>query len=273
MTRIRMAAALFLAAALAALTLAGPASATTTTPGPSFETCANLAGWYVNPDETDRRPTATVDGLKFEGNDLIHHAAATTLEDLNHGTFAASPQPDQTSFFSVEVSGDGKYGTLRWNSAEGYWEATSQGEQHHDVSPVALADAFPIHLSHKVVSFGVGYTNTPPGTVATVVSSVSFSGKTYALTCAPVVQTTSPAPHTSSTSPAPHSSSTTPKPHNSSSTPAGAVHTGGPEGEGGSSLPVTGPSVGWIVGLGVLVLGTGAGLIFLSRRRKVTFEH
>lgn len=274
MSRIRTLAALALAAGLilaGSFTIASQvAYATETTTGPSFTTCPNLAGFYVNPDETDRQPTATVAGLEFKGNDLIHHAAATTLEDLNHGTFSASPAPDQPSFFSVEVSGDGKYGTIRWNSVEGYWEATSQGEQHHDVSPVALAEAFPVHLSHKVVSFGVGYTATPPGTVTTVVSSVTFSGKTYSLTCVPPVQTTSPAPHSSSTSPAPHSSSSTPKPHSSTSAAPGAVTTTGPG--SGSSLPVTGAPVGLIVGGGLSLLVLGVAFYFVARRRKVDFS-
>lgn len=38
------------------------------------------------------------------------------------------------------------------------------------------------------------------------------------------------------------------------------------------SLPVTGPGIGVIIGAGVAVIGTGLGLMFLVRRRKVSFE-
>lgn len=236
----------------------------TTTPA-----CPNLVGWAPNADElADRSPTSTPEGLEFSNTDLTHHAADLALADLTPGTYAASPAPDQPSFFSVEVYATGeKYGTLRWNKTESYWEATSQGEQHHDTDPVKLADAFPIHLSHHVVSFGVGYTANPAGTVTTVVSSVTFQGKVYPLTCqvqttspAPVVTTTSPAPH-QSTSPAPHSSSA--KPHTSSSSAAAGT---------GSSLPVTGPPVGLIVGGAVALLILGGAAYFVGRRRKTTFS-
>lgn len=228
--------------------------------------CPNLVGWSPNADElADRSPTSTPDGLEFSNTDLTHHAADLTLADLEPGTYAASPAPDQPSFFSVEVYATGeKYGTIRWNKAEGYWEATSQGEQHHDTDPVALADAFPVHLSHHVVSFGVGYTANPPGTVTTVVSSVTFQGHVYPLTCK--VETTSPAPVVTTTSPAPHSSSTsaTPvKPHTSSSSAAAGT---------GSSLPVTGPPVGLIIGGAVALLVLGGGALYLSRRRRTTFQ-
>lgn len=236
--------------------------------------CALPTGFYVNDDETDRAPTPVAGGLQFSGNDLIHHATTGTLETLVHGSYVADPAPDQPSFFSVEVSGDGKYGTLRWNTTESYWEATSQGEQHHDTDPAALADAFPVHLSHHLMSFGVGYTNTPPGTVTTVVSGISFAGQKYDLTCV----TTSPSPSASSSSASPSPSatvshtaspsastarpaSTRPTPARSSSTPAA-----------GGSLPITGPSVPLIVGAGAALLLAGFTALYLAHhRRKVRF--
>lgn len=240
----------------------------TTTPA-----CPNLVGWAPNADElADRSPTSTPEGLEFSNTDLTHHAADLALADLTPGTYAASPAPDQPSFFSVEVSGDdGKYGTLRWNPSlgtSGEWEATSQGEQHHDPDPAKLADAFPIHLSHHVVRFGVGYTANPAGTVTTVVSSVTFQDKVYPLTCQ--VQTTSPAPVVTMTSPAPHQSSTSPapvktsaKPHTSSSSAAAGT---------GSSLPVTGPPVSLIVGGAVALLILGGAAYFVARRPRNTFR-
>lgn len=238
-----------------------PATAHAATDGPA---CTVPSGWYVNDDETDRVPTPVTGGLKFEGNDLIHHAADTTVETLTPGAFVADPAPDQISFFSVEVSGDGKYGTLRWNTTEQYWEATSQGLQLHDVNPAALADAFPIHLSHHVVSFGVGYTANPPGTMATTVSSVTFAGKTYDLTCKPPVSASaSPSASTSHTaSPTvsakpSHTTGHTPDP--SRSTPVGA-------------LAITGAPVGPILfgGVGAVALGVLLA-VFATRRRRTRF--
>lgn len=235
--------------------------------------CPNLVGWSPNPDEVaDRSPVSKPEGLEFSNTDLTHHAAPSglTLADLKPGTYVASKTPDQPSFFSVEVSGDdGKYGTLRWNPSlgtSGEWEATSQGQQHHDTDPAALADAFPIHLSHHVVRFGVGYTENPAGTVTTVVSSVTFQGVTYSLTCQP--QTTSPAPVVTTTSPAPHQSSTSAAPHSSSAKP----HTSSSAAAGGSSLPVTGPPVGLLVGGAVSLLILGSAAYLVARRRRTTFQ-
>jgi hypothetical protein len=211
--------------------------------------------WYPNEDEQDRAPTPVTAGLKFEGNDLIHHATSGNLDTLTHGTFAAAPAPDQPSFFSVEVSGaDGKYGTLRWNTQESSWEATSQGEQHHDTDPAALADVFPLHLSHHVVSFGVGYTANPPGTVTTVVSSVTFAGKTYDLTCKPpVTATASPSPSATHASP-----SASVKPHITTPSPSrSAVAAAG--------LPVTGPPTAWILIAAAALVSLGGLAIFLVR--------
>lgn len=156
------------------------------TPPVVWDNCANLKGWYVNPDETTRKPEATIAGLKFTTNKLIHHATALDVKDLHPGIFTAHPAPDQDSFFSVEVSGsDGGYGTLRWNTHTHKWNLVTGGAFYENTSAAALVDMPTAHRSHHVVSFGVGYTNSPPGTVATVVSSVRFNGKTWPLTCHP----------------------------------------------------------------------------------------
>jgi hypothetical protein len=152
---------------------------------PSFDNCANLAGWFVNPDETTRKPDATAPGLKFEPADLIHHnVTGVTTDSLTPGTYVASPAPDQPSFFSVEVDGGtpGSYGTLRWNPTNSKWSMVANGgtfyEDANATTVVNLAGK-----SKTVVRFGVGYTQTPPGTVTTVVSSIRFNGTTYPLTC------------------------------------------------------------------------------------------
>lgn len=267
--------AVMLAAALAALALAGPAQATTT--GPGFATCPNLSGWFVNPDETARTPEPTEAGLKFEATDLIHHTVTgVTTETLGHGTYAASPAPDQPSFFSVEVAdSDGSgYATLCWNPSAGVWEMTTGGQFYSNVNPTTLVDLK--GKSHQVVRFGVGYTEHPAGTVATVVSSVTFNGQTYPLTCVPPTSSPTPEPTRTTSSPTPAPTRTvgsgwTPRPttHVSSSAAAGAVDD--TTGEGGSGLPVTGPAVGWLVLLGLGVVAAGTGLALVSRRRKVDF--
>lgn len=227
---------------------------------PTDVTTCNSSGWHVNADETDRKPTPTAGGLVFSDSDLIHHATTGNLADetFAHGTYQAAPAPDQDSFFSVEVYATGeKYGTLRWNTAHSYWEATSQGQQHQDADPVALADSFPIHLSHTLVSFGIGYTANPPGQVPTTVTSVTFAGQTYDLTCVTASPTPKPTKTTSSPTPAPTSTRTAiPKP-SASSTPTPVA----------GGLPVTGPPIGLMVGGGLFVLAAGVLLVVGTRRK------
>lgn len=163
----------------------GPTSPTTypSATVPSFDNCANLAGWFVNSDETTRKPDATAAGLQFNSTDLIHHnITGVTTETLSPGTYVASTPPGQPSFFSVEVdSGTGTYGTLRWDPTNGKWNMTTGGNYFEDPSATAVVNHF--GKSHTVVRFGVGFTQTPPGTVTTTVSSVTFAGTTYPLTC------------------------------------------------------------------------------------------
>jgi hypothetical protein len=301
----RLAAALASAVGLlaAGLALAGTASATTVTPaGPSFATCANLAGWYVNGDEADRKPEATAAGLKFEPADLIHHAVTgVTVETLTPGDYVAAPAPDQASFFSVEVrdvDGSG-YATLRYNRSTHLWNLVTGGQFYEHANPAILVDMPPVDRSHQVISFGVGYTKNPPGTVTTVVSRVTFNGNSYPLTCAP--PTTSPtasasASQSASVSPSastsasasasasasvsasasqsasasPSATRTTPATTRPTTSPA-ATFTPLPAGNSGDDLPLTGSPVFLIAGLGVAVVGTGAVLTILARRRKVNY--
>lgn len=241
-------------AALAAATFAGlgalvgaPASATPSTPpGPSFETCANLKGWYVNPDETLRRPVVTEAGLKFVGNDLVHHGATGSVSDLAPGSFVASPAPDQPSFFSVEVrNGDGSgYATLRWNNSTSKWNMVTGGTFYENASAAVLVTLPEPDKSSSLLSFGVGYTNSPPGTVDTVVSSVTFRGVKYDLTCKPKPSASASASQSATAAP---SASTTPVAN--------------------PGLPVTGAPVPFVIGAGIVLVALGVGAVVLSRRR------
>lgn len=230
-------------------------SAANATPAPfvpSFETCDNLKGkWYVNGDETSRKPTATVEGLKFQGNQLIHHGATGTLENMGHGTFtlaAGSDEPDQPSFFSVEVrNGDGSgYATLRWNTDTDKWNMVTGGQFYENTSASALVLMATPPKSSNLLSFGVGYTNSPPGTNTAVVSKVTFRGVDYPLTCAPPVQ---PSPSASSASPSPSGSAST--------TPVTQP-----------TLPVTGTRPYFIAATGAIAVFLGIAIIVAFRKKK-----
>lgn len=276
MTRIRTAFAFLGALALilaGSFLIASQGAYATTTPGPSFATCDNLKGWYANPDEQDQLPTPTEDGLKFEGKDLIHHATSgIDLADMDHVTTTFVASTAGKVVFKVETSAP--YSTIITNADGKLWSTAmtydQEGGQGHPVAhysdlvgkPTKPGKA-PFTSASTVVTFGVGYW-VEEG--STVVSSISFHGTVYPLTCKPVVvETTSPAPHTSSTSPAPVK--TTAAPHTSSTPVAG-----GGGSDGGSSLPVTGAPVGLIVGGALALLVLGGAAYFVARRRETTFS-
>jgi LPXTG-motif cell wall-anchored protein len=307
--KTRLAAALAglgLALAAGLVALAAPAAATETTApfGPiNGADCANLAGWTVNGDETNRRPTATVEGLEFEGADLIHHGVTgVTTDTLTPGTFEANPDPDQPSFFSVEVwDSDGSgYATLRWNTETDKWNMVRQGQLYENDNPAALVEMVTPARSHHVRTFGVGYTQNPPGTVTTVVSSVKFNGVTYDLTCPEPepTQTATPEPTETATQP---TQTAGPEPVTCSSfatqaeaqaafnaDPEGLAHLDG-DGDGKAcewgpspepddtaapvpTLPITGSTPLWFALAGLCALGAGGLLYWLSRRRSVQFR-
>lgn len=257
-----------------------------------------VVGWYVNPDEANRAPARTASGFVFEDTDLIHHAAPEGLstKDLTNGGFLATPLPDQDSFFSVEVAGsDGKYGTLRWNAKTKMWEVTTAGLFYTNADPTALADMPPVKLSHTVVSFGVGYTANPPGTVTTTVKSVSFLGKAYTFTCLPP---TSPSPSPSASSPSSSpTASTSPTSSGSASGTASPTSTGSPSSTSSpttspftgtpttgpvplpsdagtdGSLPTTGASLGGLLAFGLGVLLAGGLITWWFRRALPGDDH
>ncbi len=281
-------AALALAGAAAGIGVSRPAVAVVDPENP-----CNVTGWFVNPDEADRAPARSLAGFTFEGADLIHHdaPAGLTTAALSSGDFTASPAPDQPSFFSVEVSGDdGGYGTLRYARLTPLWTRVSGGQLEENADPDKPVDMPPVKRSHKVVRFGVGYTKSPPGTVATTVSSVSFQGKAYTLSCPKAVDpsptssaSTSPtatASPTTTTSPSQGSSATptsTVSPASGSSSSASPrVSTSstsfqpipGAAGDPDDSLPVTGSSLIGLISGAVFLVAVGGIAVIVARKRR-----
>lgn len=168
------------------------------TPTSPIEGC-HSSEWYVNDDgdETARKPEQTEDGLKFVGNDLVHHApvpATIELQNLHPGTFVATPAPSLSSFFSVEIANpDGTgYATLRYDTADNKWNigGTSTREANPlDIIGKANRKGQTILATSRVLSFGVGYVANPANGTETLVKSVTFAGRTYDLTC-PFVKST-----------------------------------------------------------------------------------
>lgn len=262
------------------------AQATDHNPGPNYTNCTNLKGWYVNQDETADQPEPTEAGLKFENKDLIHHqVGGIDLADMDKvaGTFVAS-KPGKVLFkvettapySTIITTADGKF----WSTAMTYDQEGGQGHPVAKYSDLVGKPTKPGKAQYTsasmVVTFGVGYAVTEGDTV---VSSITFHGTTYDLTCH-LATTTKPNPGGSSSSTgspsttkpnttAPHSSS-------SSSSPAGGAVTGtsgtGSAADGGGGLPVTGPSIGLLAGGAALIIGTGAALLLAVRRRKMSFE-
>jgi hypothetical protein len=265
------------------LSLAGLAVATGGTATPSTSLGACLDGWYVNPDETSRKPTPTAAGLKFEGNQLIHHGATGSIEGLAGGSFVASPAPDQPSFFSVEVrNADGSgYATLRWNPSTSKWSMVASGQLFEHATASELVKMTTPAKSSFLLSFGVGYTNSPPGTVATVVSSVTFRGTTYDLKCASSSSGTSASASASSS---PSSKPPSASASGSASASASASATASATASASASttpppvtvgrLPTTGSStIPLIAGTGGVLLLAGAALaLWAYRRSRYTTE-
>jgi hypothetical protein len=278
-TRIKIALALVAAFAsiLAGVFLiASQGAYASSTPGPSFATCDNLKGWYANPDEQDQLPAPTEDGLKFTDKNLIHHATSgIDLADMDHVTTSFVATTAGKVVFKVETSAP--YSTIITNADGKVWSTAmtydQEGGQGHPVAhysdlvgePTKPGKA-PFTSASMVVTFGVGYW-VEEG--STVVSSISFHGTTYPLTC---VQHTATAPVSSaSTSTKPVHSGVPSHAVSSTSHAAGALTGGGTSGTG-SALAITGPPVGFIAGGAAVLLAAGGALIYGTRRRRTTFS-
>ncbi len=188
------------------LVVASPASAAD--PTPVFVTvCGDSTDWFVNGDEWDstdgdgqgdRRPLATSDGLVFAPSDLIHHLLSPAIDlsttVVTAGDYVGTPAPDLPDFFSMEVVNDdgSGYATLRWDETASLWEVTTGGSTSTGTDPAALLTS--LGKSTIARTFGVGYTNNPPGTVTSLVSSINFMGQSFDLTCPPPAPSPSPSP-------------------------------------------------------------------------------
>lgn len=270
--------------------LGTPAQATEGPAGPSFTTCDNLKGWYVNPDESGDKPTATVDGLLFEGKDLIHHETSPIdLADMDKVTHSFTASNAGKVVFKVETAAP--YSTIVTNADGKIWSTAmtydQEGGQGHPVEkyselvgkPTKPGKA-PYTSASSVATFGVGYWVAEGDTV---VSSISFHGHTYDLTCPPPVTT---APTTQPTTTAPTTAPTTQpttagptttqpttdpttRPTSGSVSPSRSAVVVTPVGNDSSTggLPVTGPSVGLLIGGALLLIGGGVLVMILAARR------
>jgi hypothetical protein len=268
---------------LSAVLLAAPGYATTGD-GPSYATCANLEGWYANPDEQDQKPAPKEAGLEFSDKNLIHHATEPldfTDVDKTNRSFTATVAGKVV--FKMETSGP--YSTIVTNADGKVWSTAFKpeavGGQNTPVDKledlIGKPDAMkpgkvPYSAASRVTTFGVGYW-VQEG--STIVSEVKFHGHTYPLTCKPKPSpsSSSSATSTPTTTPATTPATTKPTASSTSPSPTGAVGGGiGPQtGAGGPSLPVTGPSMGWLIAGGSVLLAGGAAAVLLARRRRVTF--
>lgn len=223
-----------------------PANAAAPDPRIFIESECHPNIWYVNPDEGgadpqqgDRRPTATPDGFTFEGNQLMHTGIAMTLPQLKlsgPGSYTADPEPSLTSFFSVEVGNPG-YATLRWDTVEHKWNIGGTDIWSDD--PTTFVGNKGLTDESTVFSFGVGYVNTPNDGTLTTVSEVGFNGQDYNLMCRP-------APTTAPVTTAPVI------------TPAATTV---------ATLPVTGTSTRNLLIMGAALI-VGGGLLLLIRKQR-----
>jgi LPXTG-motif cell wall-anchored protein len=241
-----------------------------------------VQGFYVNEDEKAFEPTRGLDGFTFEGKDLIHHATGPfDLADIktHTGSFIASAagkvvlkMETSAPYSTIVQNADGKF----WSTAMTYEQVGGQGNPVEQVADLVGKPTKPgkaqMTEATKVVTFGVGYW-VEPG--STVVSSITFHGVVYDLTCKATPSASASASSTvKPTASASASASARPSGSRSASTsatPSSAVIIGA--GNPSTSLPVTGPGspLGIIlVGAGVILAG-GALLLF-TRRRKTSFK-
>lgn len=254
--------------------LAQPAHATETGgEGLVRGTCPNLTGWPDREDEV--YPKVTAGGLEFGDKTNIHHAIAPLdLADVRPGSFTATGPADDQLLMKLET--DTPYATIVVTSDGKFWSskipADQPGGQSHPVAAavdlVGLA-ALPgktLTANTHVVTVGLGVGNGPGA--GRLVSSVTFHGHRYDLTCEPTPSSSSPSPASSSASPKPSKTSGTPKPHGSSSSPGAGAVAGG---SNGGALAITGSSTDLIVGLGAVAMALGGVALFAVRRRRTRF--
>ena len=259
-------------AAVIGAALAAPAAAQAAVPVESD--C--VTGWYVNDDEAALAPVQTAEGFLLDGTTgtkLVHHAVGPLdLADVKAGGFELAGATVGTMPL-IKLETTAPYTTINQTSDGTFWATAmtydQQGGQGHPVATVADLiglDTKPgkpkLTSDTKVTTFGIGIDADNKATV----SSVSFHGVKYDLTCKPTEhETTTATPKPSKTTSAP--ATVTPS-ASSSSDPAAAAVGGSAE----PGLPVTGVNGLAIGGAAVFLLALG-GLLFLAareRRKKFT---
>lgn len=277
--------------------LATPAFATETGV-PLVGTC--LKGFYVNPDEALLLPEQKPNGLLFEGKDLIHHATGPIdFADFDKTDKSFTATKPGKVVFKAETSGP--YSNLVINADGKLWSTAflpeAVGGQNQPVAkavdligkPASMKPGkTPYTAESRVVTFGVGYWVEAGDTVVT---SISFHGRTYDLDCKPRPEPskTSASPKPTVTPSATASATVKPTPSGtatvkptvtvspsptvttSPTTGVGGVGTEGGSTGGGTKLPVTGPSMGVAIGAGVVLLAAGVTAVVLVRRRRTSF--
>jgi LPXTG-motif cell wall-anchored protein len=225
------------ATALTSITAAG--AATNEDPIPVESAC--LQGWYVNPDEVPLLPEQLEDGLLFNGPSLVHRSTSHTLATVpTDGTFDATVETGVAPLFKMETMSP--YSTLNKTAAGKWWTTeivTGDGSSSAPVdSPTEFIGKWTYTDATTVFSFGVGYANDT-GNKA-LVSSITYGGEKYDLTCRPSEPTTT------------------------------ASATAAPVSEAVATLPVTGGNstslILILIGFLLTVLG-GVALIATRRRR------
>jgi LPXTG-motif cell wall-anchored protein len=237
----------------------------------------NVQGMYVNDDEQGDAPTRGYDGFFFDNKDLIHHQTAPIdLPDIKKTTLSfVSDTPGkvvgkmetENPYSTIVQQADGKF----WSTAMTYDQIGGQGHPVENVSDLVGTDENPrptkpgkaeYGITSHVVTFGVGYWVVDGNAT---VSSITFHGVTYVLSCKKSYPTVTPTtPSTSSSTPTATATKTTPESH-------GAVVGGGTSGTTPPALAVTGSSTTTVVIVaGFLMLG-GVMLYIVSRRRKNKF--
>lgn len=188
----------------AALAFTAPAQAAG---GPVVSTCNT--GWYANPDET--APAQVEGGFLFDGPVQVHRATSLDLADVRAGTFVANRVIGAKPLFKLETTNP--YTTINVTPEGKFWASAmlpeNTGGQNKPVDKVADLvglDTKPgkpkLTSDTKVTTFGVGYGNDT-GNKA-LVTSITFHGTTYDLSCKPASESPSPSPSQSqSQSPSP----------------------------------------------------------------------
>jgi hypothetical protein len=228
----------------------------------------------VNQDEVSLLPLQTPAGFVFDGPSLVHHQADVLLTALNGVDFEAEVMLGVAPLFKVETS---PYSTLNYVGGGKWWSSRiapgDEGGQDHPVTPAVMAtlpiidkswdDATSYDPDTRVISFGVGYANDT-GNKA-LVSSITFLGQTYDLTCTPATSPPASTPPVTTAPPTTAPPATEPPATVEPSATVPPV----PPVAGAPSLPVTGVNVWTLGGAGLVLMALGITVWALFRPKRV----